>query len=168
MRQCLRFPRPHPIVLVWAAALFFATIGNIAPGRRCGADRPQQPAQRAVPGQPAAAAVLPVQPAADAVAGTPLRAQAAAGGAGRRQRRVQLLHAALQRADRPQHGAERVRNQSGRTERLSLAAAAAHAAGAGVLPAARWSCCAPRAERPRCVPCWSGRPMSWRRWWCCW
>ncbi|MGY5980390.1 phosphoethanolamine transferase [Stenotrophomonas pavanii] len=30
MRQCLRFPRPHPIVLVWAAALFFATIGNIA------------------------------------------------------------------------------------------------------------------------------------------
>lgn len=30
MRQCLRFPRSHPIVLVWAAALFFATIGNIA------------------------------------------------------------------------------------------------------------------------------------------
>ncbi|HGM5038457.1 TPA: phosphoethanolamine transferase EptA, partial [Stenotrophomonas maltophilia] len=30
MRQCLRFPRPHPIVLVWAAALFFTTIGNIA------------------------------------------------------------------------------------------------------------------------------------------
>jgi len=30
VRQCLRFPRPHPIVLVWAAALFFATIGNIA------------------------------------------------------------------------------------------------------------------------------------------
>ena len=30
MRQCLRFPRPHPIILVWAAALFFTTIGNIA------------------------------------------------------------------------------------------------------------------------------------------
>lgn len=30
MRQCLRFPRSHPIVLVWAAALFFATIGNLA------------------------------------------------------------------------------------------------------------------------------------------
>ncbi|MBH1431671.1 phosphoethanolamine--lipid A transferase [Stenotrophomonas maltophilia] len=30
MRQCLRLPRPHPIVLVWAAALFFTTIGNIA------------------------------------------------------------------------------------------------------------------------------------------
>jgi lipid A ethanolaminephosphotransferase len=30
VRQCLRFPRSHPIVLVWAAALFFATIGNIA------------------------------------------------------------------------------------------------------------------------------------------
>ncbi|MHC1651992.1 phosphoethanolamine transferase [Stenotrophomonas maltophilia] len=30
MRQCFRFPRPHPIVLVWAAALFFTTIGNIA------------------------------------------------------------------------------------------------------------------------------------------
>ncbi|WP_188238501.1 phosphoethanolamine--lipid A transferase [Stenotrophomonas maltophilia] len=30
MRQCLRFPRPHPIILVWAAAFFFTTIGNIA------------------------------------------------------------------------------------------------------------------------------------------
>ncbi|HIE5098057.1 phosphoethanolamine--lipid A transferase [Stenotrophomonas maltophilia] len=30
MRQCLRFLRPHPIVLVWAAALFFTTFGNIA------------------------------------------------------------------------------------------------------------------------------------------
>lgn len=30
MRQCRRFPRPHPIVLVWAVALFFTTIGNIA------------------------------------------------------------------------------------------------------------------------------------------
>ena len=30
MRQCLRFPRLHPIVLAWAAALFFTTIGNIA------------------------------------------------------------------------------------------------------------------------------------------
>jgi len=30
VRQCLRFPRPHPIILVWAAAFFFTTIGNIA------------------------------------------------------------------------------------------------------------------------------------------
>ena len=30
MRQCLRFPRPHPIILVWAAAFFFTTSGNIA------------------------------------------------------------------------------------------------------------------------------------------
>lgn len=30
MRQCLPFPRPHPIILVWAAAFFFTTIGNIA------------------------------------------------------------------------------------------------------------------------------------------
>ncbi|EMI49669.1 transmembrane protein [Stenotrophomonas maltophilia AU12-09] len=30
MRQCLRSPRPHPIILVWAAAFFFTTIGNIA------------------------------------------------------------------------------------------------------------------------------------------
>lgn len=30
MRQCLRFPRPHPIILVWAAAFLFTTIGNIA------------------------------------------------------------------------------------------------------------------------------------------
>ncbi|UXB14392.1 phosphoethanolamine--lipid A transferase [Stenotrophomonas maltophilia] len=30
MRQCLRFPRPHPIILVWAAAFFFTTIGNTA------------------------------------------------------------------------------------------------------------------------------------------
>lgn len=30
MRQRRRFPRPHPIVLVWATALFFTTIGNIA------------------------------------------------------------------------------------------------------------------------------------------
>ncbi|MDR2961910.1 MAG: phosphoethanolamine--lipid A transferase [Stenotrophomonas sp.] len=30
MRQCIRSQRPHPIVLVWAAALFFTTIGNIA------------------------------------------------------------------------------------------------------------------------------------------
>jgi len=30
VRQRRRFPRPHPIVLVWATALFFTTIGNIA------------------------------------------------------------------------------------------------------------------------------------------
>lgn len=30
MRQCLCFPRSHPIILVWAAAFFFTTIGNIA------------------------------------------------------------------------------------------------------------------------------------------